>query len=1353
MPLEDYYYPVEHGTSIDEDSELVKLAKSVVLPPLIWAGQTLAKPNRAILGTLAGQPNALLNLIPFSDTLGITDPNDAVSGRDLLRHYGLADKEDNWGNFLAGLAVDIATDPISYLTLGANSTLTAGGKIAAKAGILDKMPWAERIAAGHSGLIGVRSPFFYDAIAERAGLPTYSKPFLTADMDAVRYQQHLKDMAGLGDRVGMGAATLQPLNIERANSHASRYSRWLAENAPTGAGRVAEELPSIANPRSWGEYLAGQAFTDARGLVDKIPYVGPTLGKTGDYVSSLMKSAFVPGSGTQVDTRSTPILARTVKAAEEASKEATYGSRLAATESANDGMKYLASKGIVGDQAEQVLSRQLTASIHNIGEYYQPLKVIDNPEVESTLAKILAPAVQHARDVVETQRNLGVKAGAKIGEDSSSPWLDYYFPRQAQIAGVAKKSQQKGTSLPQSVLPGGPIQYDDLINTNPVAGIATKAIPIGMTAEQHAASIEQAVASAADQHANTVIAARDARWGKAPEPSVADMAVSTPPTLAPLVEQARSVKAKRVGSSIDQIAGAAPSGPTVESFMAGLDQAKNLATPEFAKTLHDLAPQLDKDVFDKAAIQLQRDMKGIGKDKVREITDAIGAAGADPTMGIKASDNIIMKIYEARKNPVPVAEVKPQSLREQLDAAFAESDARMAAEDANPAIQRAATPTPTTELPYPSTLTDEAIRKDSKTLMNALANTSQDVVQAKRGFFRNDVVGALQNYTNNISEQVGKGTGVLHVLSENAVGFDAIRENPRGFVSLKDAIKKIGDTGIDVAEEGKVYEQGAKNTLVDLLNAKGKTTLATDVEGKVGMSAANKALDELYVPADLVPKLKVEFQGPGFTKQSGIMDMIRGTTSSLKTWLTQPWMAKHVRDFWEGAMQQGLAKGLDREAMADTAAYMAGAIKDPAKLAEMEGYVNRAYNTGTIGKHQVQQNMGEASVGKQKMLTTPFVPQNAAETARYQKALEDKAVTGYGRGTQTAPAAEAGKYDTASFIESVKGHFEGYKPSVMANRGEKYATLDASKNVFVQQGMRAAEAQDTFQRLSHYISLEKQGYAPQAAAKAVTTAHIDYGALTPFERNLKEVIPFYSWSKGNLIRTAKQFQDPGAINALLRVGTQAGSEGYVPDYVSQGLAIPIPGGEDGKQRYISGLSTPFDDELFGAAAALAQGSPLEAARRAMSSVNPLIKFGVTAATGRQLYSGRRLDEFNPTGITSVLPNYAGNVMAEALSATPLGRLATTVNSTIAGKDKNILLKLMSGIRTTDVDTQLATQQAAKQAVSTLLRRTGQTNVGETIYAKPEFRDENQPEQLQALLELMKAIQARGTDLRSQRVQP
>lgn len=72
--------------------------------------------GRALRGTLAGKPRELLSVLPFSDTLGITDEHDKTSGRDLTDQYGLTAKGDNsFGSHAIGFLADNALSPGNLL--------------------------------------------------------------------------------------------------------------------------------------------------------------------------------------------------------------------------------------------------------------------------------------------------------------------------------------------------------------------------------------------------------------------------------------------------------------------------------------------------------------------------------------------------------------------------------------------------------------------------------------------------------------------------------------------------------------------------------------------------------------------------------------------------------------------------------------------------------------------------------------------------------------------------------------------------------------------------------------------------------------------------------------------------------------------------------------------------------------------------------------------------------------------------------------------------------------------------------------------------------------------------------------
>lgn len=153
-----------------EDSLLSYLAGGG-LSALGYVGSTLDKPGAAVRGLLAGDVGQLANLIPFSDTLGITNEADRVSGRDLLEQYGMLGANTpglDWGD-AAGFGAEVLLDPLTYLSFG-GSALTKAGRAADAAGDLARATYgaggellqgarAAQIGAGQRGLIGAGLPF------------------------------------------------------------------------------------------------------------------------------------------------------------------------------------------------------------------------------------------------------------------------------------------------------------------------------------------------------------------------------------------------------------------------------------------------------------------------------------------------------------------------------------------------------------------------------------------------------------------------------------------------------------------------------------------------------------------------------------------------------------------------------------------------------------------------------------------------------------------------------------------------------------------------------------------------------------------------------------------------------------------------------------------------------------------------------------------------------------------------------------------------------------------------------------------------------------------------------------------
>lgn len=83
-------------------------------------GYLLDTPGAFVRGVLAGKP---LSVFGTSE--------DRVTGRELLRQYGLAGQQDNWANFGGGVGAEILLDPLTYASFGLTALLGTGAKTAA----------------------------------------------------------------------------------------------------------------------------------------------------------------------------------------------------------------------------------------------------------------------------------------------------------------------------------------------------------------------------------------------------------------------------------------------------------------------------------------------------------------------------------------------------------------------------------------------------------------------------------------------------------------------------------------------------------------------------------------------------------------------------------------------------------------------------------------------------------------------------------------------------------------------------------------------------------------------------------------------------------------------------------------------------------------------------------------------------------------------------------------------------------------------------------------------------------------------------------------------------------------------
>ncbi len=290
-------------------------------------------------------------------------------------------------------------------------------------------------------------------------------------------------------------------------------------------------------------------------------------------------------------------------------------------------------------------------------------------------------------------------------------------------------------------------------------------------------------------------------------------------------------------------------------------------------------------------------------------------------------------------------------------------------------------------------------------------------------------------------------------------------------------------------------------------------------------------------------------------------------------------------------------------------------------------------------------------------------------------------------------------------------------------------------------GREIGSAVDDVNRTSAYVALRKQGFTAEQAALQSSAAHYDYTKLAPFEREvMRRVIPYYGWMRNNTPMMLKQLLEKpgGEVGASLRLAAAGRQhEGYLPPYVGEGLAIPLGAGTpgaDGSQtsRYLSHFGLPFEDafsELSGGPDALQR-----TLQKSIAQTNPLIKMPIEMAAGKQMYSGRDLqDLYGPTGTPE---------LDQLLMNSPLSRAYTT-GRTLLDERKGIsgkLANLVSPGKINDVNIDQQRAVGLKQLLEENLKTNPNVRNFNNLYVRPEDLANLTPDE-QKMLQIYKTLEA------------
>jgi hypothetical protein len=264
----------------DEESALGSLGKKV-LGGMGYVGGVLDKSfgGRAVRGLLGGKPRELLSILPGSDTLGLTDENDVVHGRDLLENAGIVDHSAPGSGMdlgdVAGFGLDVALDPSVYFGNWIGKLGQATGATAKLGQLAMKVPGAAKVYDTVAPIgRGVRALF--DKSVENTTNPLMQESLSHMNTDVLPGK-----IAGIKDQLGGMAQRLR--DAGELSPATSGVLRGSLENSYTGplqpaTSGVVDELRQMLGGMPAREQALG---IDSKVIPDYAPRYKTVLDQVG----------------------------------------------------------------------------------------------------------------------------------------------------------------------------------------------------------------------------------------------------------------------------------------------------------------------------------------------------------------------------------------------------------------------------------------------------------------------------------------------------------------------------------------------------------------------------------------------------------------------------------------------------------------------------------------------------------------------------------------------------------------------------------------------------------------------------------------------------------------------------------------------------------------------------------------------------------------------------------------------------------------------------------------------------------------------------------------------------------------
>ena len=321
---------------------------------------------------------------------------------------------------------------------------------------------------------------------------------------------------------------------------------------------------------------------------------------------------------------------------------------------------------------------------------------------------------------------------------------------------------------------------------------------------------------------------------------------------------------------------------------------------------------------------------------------------------------------------------------------------------------------------------------------------------------------------------------------------------------------------------------------------------------------------------------------------------------------------------------------------------------------------------------------------------------------------------GFRESLATARTDVAGWTTPSQMTEALAGLPDDALAARGANLDRRVKQIQTAWQTGVNTSAKANNLVEWNNRVPMYLYLKAKGFSPQEAAERVRFLQLDYrNGLSQVEKTyMRRLAPFYSFSRLMAPVMLKTLKDrPGGVMAqMIKASSRMGGrDAMTPEYVSEGLSVPLGTTPEGDVRYFSATGMPYEDlfSFFGGRS-LTRTMGIEA----MSRATPYLKGPAEWVTGRSFFQqgpsgGRDISDLDPvlgrtvSNATQYIRWLAGDktalkerplpaktpaLLEQLVSNSPLSRYATSTR-TLLDPRKNAIEKavnLLSGARVTTI---------------------------------------------------------------------